>query len=103
MLTDAQLLTQLQAGDDASFEVLFHRHYDRVYGILYRLLGNKSDAEDVAQQPVQHVEHDDGARIADMRVVVDGRPADIEAHIPRVERREGLFAAGERIVNRKRH
>jgi len=50
MLTDAQLLTQLQAGDDASFEVLFHRHYDRVYGILYRLLGNKSDAEDVAQQ-----------------------------------------------------
>ena len=50
MLTDAQLLTQLQTGDDASFEVLFHRHYDRVYGILYRLLGNKSDAEDVAQQ-----------------------------------------------------
>jgi RNA polymerase sigma-70 factor (ECF subfamily) len=50
MLTDAQLLTQLQAGDDASFEALFHRHYDRVYGILYRLLGNKSDAEDVAQQ-----------------------------------------------------
>jgi len=50
MLTDAQLLTQLQAGDGASFEALFHRHYDRVYGILYRLLGNKSDAEDVAQQ-----------------------------------------------------
>jgi RNA polymerase sigma-70 factor (ECF subfamily) len=50
MLTDAQLLTQLQAGDDASFEVLFHRHYSRVYGILYRLLGNKNDVEDVAQQ-----------------------------------------------------
>lgn len=50
MLTDAQLLTQLQAGDDASFEALFHRHYDRVFSILYRLLGNKSDAEDVAQQ-----------------------------------------------------
>ena len=50
MLTDAQLLTQLQVGDDASFEALFHRHYDRIYGILYRLLGNKSDAEDVAQQ-----------------------------------------------------
>jgi len=50
MLSDAQLLTQLQAGDDASFEALFRRHYDRVYGILYRLLGNKTDAEDVAQQ-----------------------------------------------------
>jgi RNA polymerase sigma-70 factor (ECF subfamily) len=50
MLTDAQLLTQLQAGDDASFEVLFLRHYDRIYSILYRLLGNQTDAEDVAQQ-----------------------------------------------------
>ena len=50
MLTDAQLLTQLQAGDDASFEALFLRHYDHIYGILYRLLGNQTDAEDVAQQ-----------------------------------------------------
>jgi RNA polymerase sigma-70 factor (ECF subfamily) len=50
MLTDAQLLTQLQAGDEASFEALFLRHYDRIYNILYRLLGNRADAEDVAQQ-----------------------------------------------------
>jgi RNA polymerase sigma-70 factor (ECF subfamily) len=49
MLTDAKLLTQLQAGDDASFELLFQRHYDRIYHILYRLLGSKADAEDVAQ------------------------------------------------------
>jgi RNA polymerase sigma-70 factor (ECF subfamily) len=49
MLTDAKLLTQLQAGDEASFEALFRRHYDRIYHILYRLLGNKADAEDVAQ------------------------------------------------------
>ncbi len=49
MLTDAKLLTQLQAGDDASFELLFQRHYNRIYNILYRLLGNKADAEDVAQ------------------------------------------------------
>ena len=50
MLTDARLLTRLQAGDDASFEALFLRHYDRVCGILYRLLGNHADAEDAAQQ-----------------------------------------------------
>lgn len=50
MLTDAKLLTQLQAGDDSSFEALFRRHYDRTYQILYRLLGNRADAEDVAQQ-----------------------------------------------------
>lgn len=50
MVSDASLLTQLQAGDDASFEALFLRHYDRLYHILYRLLGNQADAEDVAQQ-----------------------------------------------------
>ena len=50
MLSDAKLLTQLQAGDETSFEVLFRRHYDRIYTILYRLLGNQADAEDVAQQ-----------------------------------------------------
>ncbi len=50
MLSDTQLLTQLKTGDDASFNELFLRHYDRVYGVLYRLLGNKADAEDMAQQ-----------------------------------------------------
>lgn len=50
MLTDAKLLTRLQSGDAESFETLFLRHYDRVYGILYRLLGNRADAEDAAQQ-----------------------------------------------------
>ncbi len=50
MLTDATLLTRLKSGDAHSFETLFFRHYDRVYGILYRLLGNRVDAEDVAQQ-----------------------------------------------------
>jgi hypothetical protein len=32
------------------------------------------------QQAEQHVEHDDGARIADMGEVVDRRPAHIHAH-----------------------
>lgn len=49
MLSDAKLLTRVQAGDDASFEALFLRHYDRVYNILYRLLGDRADAEDAAQ------------------------------------------------------
>lgn len=50
MLTDVKLVTKLQAGEDTSFEILFQRHYQRVYNILYRLLGNQADAEDMAQQ-----------------------------------------------------
>jgi len=50
MLTDTALLAQLQAGDAASFETLFLRHYQRIYGVLFRLIGNRADAEDIAQQ-----------------------------------------------------
>jgi RNA polymerase sigma-70 factor (ECF subfamily) len=78
MLTDAQLLTQLQAGDDASFEVLFHRHYSRVYGILCRLLGNKSDAEDVAQQVFLKLYH------APRRIRVQGDEVNVAGWLYRV-------------------
>ncbi len=34
----------------ASFEALFQRHYERVYGLLFRLLGNRAEAEDITQE-----------------------------------------------------
>lgn len=49
-LSDSLLLTRVQEGDETSFEVLFHRHYDRVYGLLFRLVGNRAEAEDLAQE-----------------------------------------------------
>jgi RNA polymerase sigma-70 factor (ECF subfamily) len=48
--SDAKLLAHIQGGDEAAFETFFLRHYERVYGALYALLGNKADAEDMAQQ-----------------------------------------------------
>lgn len=49
-LPDALLLQRLGEGDSTSFEELFRRHYDRVYGILYRMLGTRQQAEDLAQE-----------------------------------------------------
>jgi RNA polymerase sigma-70 factor (ECF subfamily) len=49
-LSDNLLLEQIGRGDVASFEALFHQHYDRVYGLLFRLLGNRAEAEDVTQE-----------------------------------------------------
>lgn len=49
-LSDNMLLKQIGQGDVASFEALFHQHYDRVYGLLFRLLGNRDEAEDVTQE-----------------------------------------------------
>lgn len=49
-ISDTLLLRRASAGDEASFETLFYRHYDRVYGLLFRLVGNRDEAEDLAQE-----------------------------------------------------
>ncbi len=33
---------------DASFETAFREHYPRVYGVLFRLVGDRAEAEDLA-------------------------------------------------------
>ena len=37
------------AGDGKAFAALLDRHYDRFYRLAWRLVGNRADAEDVAQ------------------------------------------------------
>lgn len=49
-LPDSLLLEGLGRGDAASFETLFYRHYERVYGLLFRLVGNRAEAEDLTQE-----------------------------------------------------
>ena len=49
-LTDNLLLERMGQGDEASFEAVFQQHYDRVYGLLFRLVGNRSEAEDLTQE-----------------------------------------------------
>ncbi len=48
--SDADLLDRAARGDSESFAALFRRHYDRVYGILFRLVGERAEAEDLAQE-----------------------------------------------------
>jgi RNA polymerase sigma-70 factor (ECF subfamily) len=49
-LSDELLLERLAGGDTASFDALFYRHYDRVYGLLFRLVGERAEAEDLTQE-----------------------------------------------------
>lgn len=49
-LSDSTLLNGMIDGDTTSFEALFLRHYDRVYGLLFRLVGERSEAEDLTQE-----------------------------------------------------
>ncbi len=61
-------------------------------------VGDVVGAVEVAEQPIKHVEDDDRAGIADMGVVVDGRPAHIHAHIGRIDRLKILLVARQRVV-----
>jgi RNA polymerase sigma-70 factor (ECF subfamily) len=47
---DAELVRRWHAGDASAFEGLVRRHERRVFGLVYRMLGNRQEAEDVAQE-----------------------------------------------------
>lgn len=46
---DRWLVDRAVGGDAAAFELLLRRHQDRVFRIALRMLGDRHDAEDVAQ------------------------------------------------------
>jgi RNA polymerase sigma-70 factor (ECF subfamily) len=48
--SDADLLKQIQVGDEAAFRTLVDRHGRYLFGIAHSLLGNAADAEDVVQE-----------------------------------------------------
>lgn len=90
MLSDAKLLAQLQAGDDVSFEALFLRHYDRIYGVLFRMLGDRADAEDIAQQVFLKLHH------SSRRIRVQGDDPNVVGWLYRVAVNAGYNALRSR-------
>jgi RNA polymerase sigma-70 factor (ECF subfamily) len=52
---DSWLVGKARAGDVDAYEVLVRRHRDRIYRIALRMLGDRHDAEDVAQDVVIQV------------------------------------------------
>lgn len=47
---DAELIERWQAGDTRAFETLVRRHQRRVFSLVFRMLGNREEAEDVTQE-----------------------------------------------------
>ncbi len=48
--TDEALLQNLRYGDKRAFDTLFLRHYERVYRVVYNLVGSREEAEDLVQE-----------------------------------------------------
>ncbi|MCP2164540.1 RNA polymerase sigma-70 factor, ECF subfamily [Goodfellowiella coeruleoviolacea] len=49
-IDDATLATRAAEGDVAAFEMLLRRYQDRVFGMSLRMLADRAEAEDVAQE-----------------------------------------------------
>lgn len=47
---ERSLLRRLRDRDESAFRELLESHRDRVFNITYRMLGNRAEAEDVAQE-----------------------------------------------------
>jgi RNA polymerase sigma-70 factor (ECF subfamily) len=47
---DAELVLRWQEGDLGAFEALVRRHERRVFSLVFRMLGSREEAEDVAQE-----------------------------------------------------
>ncbi|MDQ1300853.1 MAG: hypothetical protein QG637_773 [Chloroflexota bacterium] len=50
MTTDAWLIRSVATQPELDFDALFLAHYDGVYRLLYRIVGAREDAEDLAQE-----------------------------------------------------
>src|SRR5215210_5374237 len=47
---ERSLLRRLRERDERAFRELVGQHRDRVYNVCYRMMGNKHEAEDIAQE-----------------------------------------------------
>jgi len=47
---DQELALGAASGDAAAFRLLLDRHYDRVFRVVYSVLRDRSDAEDITQE-----------------------------------------------------
>jgi RNA polymerase sigma-70 factor, ECF subfamily len=49
-LSDEELMSRITQGDEQAFENLVHRHQKRILNLIYRFIGDRIQAQDVAQE-----------------------------------------------------
>ena len=48
--SDTHLIQRFQTGDVADFDLLYHRHHDRIHGVIRTMIPNPEDAGDLTQE-----------------------------------------------------
>ena len=52
---DKAAVARFKAGDEAAFEEMVNRYWDRIYAMVLQLLRNTQDAEEVTQLSLIHI------------------------------------------------
>lgn len=47
---DRRLVRRLKQGDERAFQELVRTYQDRIFGLVFRMIGNRQEAEDIAQE-----------------------------------------------------
>ncbi len=47
--SDEELVRRAQEGDTDAYDVLVRRYFDRIFGLVYNMIGHRQDAEDLVQ------------------------------------------------------
>lgn len=69
--TAVELIARIRQGEPAALAILYDRHASRVYGLAFRFLGDRADAEDVVQETFFQVWHQ-AHRFDETRASVEG-------------------------------
>jgi RNA polymerase sigma-70 factor (ECF subfamily) len=49
-ITDEDLVDRIRKGDEAAFEQLYRRYFDRIYRFVHRRMNNRADTEETVQE-----------------------------------------------------
>ena len=50
LLQSEELMARIAEGDDSAFEILVHRHQTSILNLIYRFIGDRTQAKDLAQE-----------------------------------------------------
>ncbi len=55
MSSDEELMMQMRQGCEQAFETLYERYEQKLYGFIYRKLGNRQDTDEIFQEAMMTI------------------------------------------------
>src|ERR1700676_1793526 len=100
--TDVQLMLDVKAGDEQSFALLLHRYRTPLVNFLYRMVRNREQAEDLAQEVFIRVYRARAEEGDERPLDVAEKNPNIEEHLVQEAQREMIRHAIDKLPEKQR-